>query len=171
MDEIKKMEFGKKYGVGNFVVFKINKALRKSEVAMLRNQMGIPEDMRKHLQRASLPYIKVEAISGVWAVEFCCNTSMFHMIDEMLGENTEEYVTTLHHIFNMWFMDTTVPGDKEYQEAKALALKGFMERCKAKEVSDEEDKKILDDLQASEEHKTTIVEMGNKLKEEDGHED
>lgn len=170
MDDIKKMEFGKKYRVGNFVVFKINKALRKSEVAQLRSQMGIPADMRKNLQRASLPYIKVEAISGVWAVEFCCNTSMFHMIDDILGEENEEHVTTLHHIFNMWFMDTTVFGDAEYQEAKALALKGFMERCKAKNVSDKEDKEILDEIQANEEHQATIVDMANKIKEE-SHED
>lgn len=162
------MDFGKKYRVGNFAVIKLNKALRKSEVEILRMQQGIPADMRKHLQRATLPYIKVEAISGVWAVEFCCNTSMYHLIDTFLGDGREERVTNLHHIFNMWFMDTTVIGDEEYQTAKAAALKGFMERCKAKTVSDDEDKKILDEMQEDEKQKAAIVDMAKHLEGKEG---
>lgn len=168
--EKKVMPYGKKCRVGNFFAVKYNKALRKSEVEALRTQMGIPADMRKNLQRATLPFIKVESISGIWAVEYCCNTSMYHMIDEILGSENEANMTTLHHIFNMWFMDTTIPGDNEYQEAKAAALKGFMERQKAKAISEEDDKKILDRVQNDEKEKATIVDMGKKISEDGGHE-
>ena len=60
-ESVKTLEFGKKYRVGNFIVFKFTKTLKKKEVEHLRNQMGIPEDIRKHLQRAQLPFIKIDA--------------------------------------------------------------------------------------------------------------
>ena len=162
------MEFGKKYQVGNFVVFKVNKVLRKSEVRELRANMGIPTEEREKLKRAQLPYIKVEANSGIWAIEFCCNTQVYHMIDQLLGKNDENSVNTLHHVFNMWFMDTTIPGDKEYQEAKAVALKGFMDRVKAAPVSDEEDNKILDEMQEDEKQKAAIIDMAKHLEGKEG---
>lgn len=130
--EKRKLSFGKKYRVGNFFVIKYNKLLRKSEAASLRMQIGVPSDMLASLQRSQLPFIKVEAASGIWAVEYCCNTSVFRMIDSLLDESDAESMKMLAHMFNMWFMDTTVSGDKEYVETKAAALKGFMERCKAK---------------------------------------
>ncbi|UKK52682.1 hypothetical protein [Prevotella sp. E2-28] len=168
MGEIKKMEFGKKYQVGNFVVFKINKVLRKSEVRELRANMNIPTSEREKLKRAQLPYIKVEANSGIWAIEFCCNTQVYHMIDQLLGDGSETHINTLHHVFNMWFMDTTVAGDAEYQEAKAVALKSFMGRVQAKPISDEEDKKILDEMENDENQKAAIIEMAKHAEGEEG---
>jgi hypothetical protein len=170
MEEKKKLEFGRRYQVGNFVVFKVNKVLRKSEVKELRANMGIPTAERERLKRAQLPYIKVEANSGIWAIEFCCNTQVYHMIDQLLGEGGEKNENTLHHVFNMWFLDTTVPGDAEYQEAKADALAAFMDRVKAAPVSAEADKKILDGIQSEEESKAAVVDMLNH-KNEEGHEE
>lgn len=170
MQENKGLLYGKKYIVGNYRVIKVNKVLRKQDVAELRNMMGIPVEDRKLLQRAQLPFIKVEAVSGIWAVEFCCNTNVFRLIDTMLVEGDEKSETMFAHLFNMWYMDTAVPGDEEYQEAKAVALKDFMERQKAAAISEEEDSKILDEMKADEEAKAAIVEMGKELKKENDNE-
>ena len=168
------MSYGKRYQVGNFQVIKINKVLRRQEVAELRNQMGIPMDERKKLQRAQLPFIKVEAVSGIWAVEFCCNTMMYRFLDVVLAkaieaeENGEKLdgstVTDFAHIFSMMFTDTTVLGDNQYRSDKGKALKGLLDRQKAAEVSQEEDDKVLDDMKADEAAKATVVEMANAVK-------
>lgn len=164
MEQEKRLEYGKKYRVGNFYVLKVNRVLRKSEVEELRNQMNIPMDLRKSLQRSQLPYIKVAAISGVWSIEFCCNTSVYNMIDKWLAGDDEEQKASLHHIFNMMFTDTTVMGDGQYLSDKAKAMKALMERHKAPEISDEDDSKILDDMKADEEAKATIVDMAEQIK-------
>jgi len=161
------MPFGQKARVGNFSVLKYTKSLTKREVEQLRTD--IAPHIRKHLQRGGLPYIKVEAISGIWAIEFCCNTNVFGMIDGIIGSGDKNKMTTLAHIFNMWYMDTCLPGDAQYQEDKAKAIKGYMNRCNAKAVSKEEDDKTLDELRADEEHRAAIVDMAQKIKE-DGHE-
>lgn len=174
------LEFGKKYRVGNFLVFKINKVLRKSEVAQLRNQMGIPADVRKHLQRAQLPYIKVEAVSGVWAVEYCCNTVMYRFIDHVLARAIEaekngvkpetNNVADFVHFFSMLFTDTTVLGDSIYTADKANALKAYMERHKAfagaEETPEEKakDDEVLESVKTDEETRATIVDMAGRIK-------
>ena len=88
-ESVKTLEFGKKYCVGNFNVIKINKVLNKHELESLRNQEGIPEHIRKHLKRAQLPYIKIQAISGIWSIEFCCGAVVFNAIDTLLAAAIE----------------------------------------------------------------------------------
>ena len=175
MEERKTLEFGRKYRVGNFFVFKYNKVLRKSEVQALRMQMGIPKDEWKNLQRAQLPFLKIEAVSGVWAVEFCCNTTMFQFLDQMLPRAIEadeqgiemesNRVADFAHMFNHMYMDTVILGDDTYREGKASALKAFMKRQKAAEVSQEEDDATLKELEADENAKATIIDMAEKVKE------
>lgn len=174
------MKFGRRYRVGNYSVIKFNKTLRKQEVAALRRQMGIPADEWKNLQRAQLPYIKVEAASGIWAIEFCCNTMVYRMIDEALGgvdidasgvvDDLSGAVGGLLQVFNIWFMDTTVMGDDEYLSAKAAALQGFMGRIKAPDVSKEDDDAVVDGVRSSEEQKDNIVSMCNDILEKEASE-
>lgn len=161
-NEVKTMNFGEKYSVGNYRVFKYTKTLSKRDVQNLRKD--IPADIRKHLQRGGIPYIKVEAISGLWAIEFSIGTSVFRMLDTMIPD--KENVTMFSHLINIWLMDTTVPGDNEYQEAKAIALKAFMDRQKANEVSSEEDEATLNDVKREEEAKAAIIDMANEVKKE-----
>lgn len=170
MEENKKMVYGHRYRVGNYAVIKYNKVLRKQEVSELRNQIGIPDDIRKSLQRAQLPFIKVNAISGIWGIEFCCNTCVYRLIDTHLGEGGEQNEAMLAHLFNMWYMDTAVPGDDEYMKAKAEALKSFMERQKPAAVSEEEDAKVLEELKKDEEAKAVIVDMAGELQKEENNE-
>ena len=162
------LPFGKKEKCGNFLVLKYAKSLSKADLKTLRSNAGIPADMRKHLQRGTLPYIKVEAISGIWAVEYCCNTQMYMVIDRLLplaieaahnNEEAETSIADLAHLFAMMMTDTTVLGDEEYQKAKALALKGFMERQKASEISKEKDDEIVAALRGEEEARAAIVDM------------
>lgn len=163
MESKKSLQFGKKYKVGNFFVLKYNRVLSKGEVKELRTQLGIPADERKKLQRAQMPYIKVEAVSGVWSIYYCCNTTVFRMIDEMLGAGGEKNETFLAHLFNMWFTDTIVAGDEEYFVDKAKAFKAFMERQQAKSVSDGDDDAILDEMKEREAAKATIVSIGKNI--------
>jgi len=177
-ENIKRLEFGRKYRVGNFIVFKTNKVLRRQEVAELRTQMGIPREEWKKLQRSQLPYIKVQAVSGVWAVEFCCNTAIYQFIDQLLLPAMDAYrdgvkldsndLSSFAHMFNHMYMDTVVLGDGEYHSDKANALKAFMERQKAVEVSQEEDDRVLEELKAEEEAKATIIDMASRIKEGGG---
>lgn len=168
--EEKRMTFGRRYAVGSYTAIKYNRTLRKQEVAQLRSQMGIPKDMRNGLQRAQLPYIRVEASSGIWAVEFCCNTAVYNFIDKALGSEGS-LAGALSHLFNRWFLDTTLPGDEEYVRARAEAMKAFMERQKAAEVSDEEDGRILEQVKAAEEARATVLEMANEVAKGGGDED
>lgn len=164
-EEKKTLDFGKKYRVGNFTVLKINKVLRKEELAELRKSMDIKDEDRRHLKRAQLPFIKVEAVSGIWAIEICCTTATYHMIDQLLAEGGERAELMFAHLFNMWFMDTVVSGDNEYQEAKAVALRDFMNRkAKAEEGDDSE---ILEEMKAEEQARADINEMAEQIGKEE----
>lgn len=122
----KGMVFGKRYRVGNFWVLKYTRVLRRDELVELRK--GIPMDAGNHVTRNGLPFIKVGSASGVWGVEFCCSTAMYRFIDRCLGDGDTGILLPL---FTMWFMDTTVLGDGEYQRAKADLMKSFLERQKS----------------------------------------
>lgn len=180
------LRFGEKYRVGNFVVIKYNKVLKKQEVAQLRNQLGIPEDIRKHLQRAQLPFVKVSAVSGIWGVEFCCNTNMYMFLDMVLAKALkaeQDGVTLEHntvadfaHLFAMMYTDTCVLGDSIYSADKGNALKAFMARQKAFEGTNEspeekaKDDEALKTVEEDEETKATIVDMASRFKKGGEHE-
>ena len=166
--ETKTIPFGTKLRVGNFFVLKYTKSLKKAELKALRNDAGIPKDVQKHLQRGGLPFIKIEAISGIWAIEFCVGTTVFKYIDEQLCDQT---MLTFLHLFTTWFTDTATTGDEQYIEDKARAMADFMDRIRARKAEEEtaeekaEDDKILEEVKADEEAKATILDMAQKIKE------
>ena len=161
MEEKEKMVYGRKYRIGNFSVVKFNKVLGKDEMRELRTQMGIPLEIRRQLERSKLPCIRVEAGSGIWSVTFTCVMQMYHILDSMVC--SEEDRPGLIHLFTSWFTDCTVVGDAEYQQAKAMALKAYIERQKAVELTKEEDDRILDDLRKDEEARATVLDMANEV--------
>lgn len=172
--EILVLPFGKKVQVGNFTVLKFTKTLTKNQLKQLRDDKGIHPDVQKQLSRAGLPFIKVEAISQIWAVEFCCNTGVYMFIDRVLplaivaeqeGRAPEfESIADFAHLFGMWMTDTCVQGDSIYYADKGNALKALIERQKAS--MSENDDKALKEVQEAENAKASIVEMANKLNEE-----
>lgn len=129
--------YGKKYKVGNYYIIKYNKVLRKSEIVSMRMAYDIPKEDLKNIERAQMPCIKVCAVSGIWSIEFSCSSSVYHLIEQRFIEGDKKSENMFAHIFNMWFMDTMMPGDEQYQEEKARALKAYQERVKAKNAENE----------------------------------
>ena len=165
MKEVKEMPFGKRFRVGNFEYLKITRVLGKKELNELRNQIGIPQSVRKHLQRGGLPYILVQTISGIWSISFACGSAMYNFIEYQNG-NGETGEKALYNLFIMMYSDTAILGDNEYWNDKKKALDAFMKRCNEKKVSKEEDDKELDALRSEEEARANIVDMANNLKED-----
>ena len=158
------LPFGKEVRIGNWKVLKLTKTLSKEQIEGLRKQQGVSEKA-----------IKVEAISQIWSVEFCCNTGVYLHIDRVLPmalladqekrEPEYESIADFAHLFSMWMTDTTVQGDSTYYADKGKALKGLIERQtalrKKAETPEEkaEDDKILEEVKAAEEAKAAIVDM------------
>lgn len=181
-NEILVLPFGKKIQVGNYTVLKYTKTLTKNQLKQIRESKDISPEVQKQLSRAGLPYIKVEAISQIWAIEFCCNTGVYLFIDRvlplaLLAEQEKrkpefESIADFAHLFGMWMTDTCVQGDSIYYADKGNALKALIERQKAsanKEETPEEkaaDDKVLDEVKKDEEAKATIVDMAQHVKEE-----
>lgn len=161
--EKKEMNFGKKFRAGNFEYLKITKTLSKKEMNALRDESKIPSDVRKHLSRGGLPYIVVNTIAGSWSICFVIGTAMYNLIEHnamMMGDTGEK---ALENLFMMMYSDTAIVGDQQYWNDKAEALRGYLERTRASEVSQEEDDKELASLKAEEDAKAAIVEMGKEV--------
>ena len=135
------MDFGKKYRLGNYFVTKLSRSLGKSELKRLRDEKGIPEAVRKLLSRGSLPYIKVEAISGVWAVEWCAGTEMYNLFDGSVGAPPQpsprgggpEMMEGLALVVARMHTVCSIVGDREMNVGINNALNGYVERIKAGE--------------------------------------
>lgn len=176
--EILVLPFGKKIQIGNYTVLKYTKSLTKAQMKQLRDDKDIHPEVRKQLQRSGLPFIKVEALSQIWSVEFCCNTGVYLCLDRVLpqailaeqeGRKPEfDSVADFAHLFGMWMTDTCVQGDSIYQADKANALKALMERQAASRKAETKEEKakddaILDELKAEFEAKAQIVDMAKTI--------
>lgn len=172
--KIKRLPFGRKVRVGNYEVVKVTKGLGRKELAELRAQAGIPDDVRKHLQRGSLPYIMVQTIGGSWSVFFSCGLTVYEVLDTMLPQALDPQdghdgmtLDDFAHLINMWHLDTTAYGDKAYHQDKARALKAYMDRVSAsKEETPEQkeaDDEVLDGVRKDMEAADTAMEMAESL--------
>lgn len=179
------LPFGKEIKIGNYKVLKFTRALNKEQLKALRKSSGT--DDVKGLSRVGIPYIKVEAIGGVFALTFCFNTQVFRWLDycvpvaveaEENGETLEQNsVADILHVFGMWMADVCTTGDQQYYADKANALKALIERQKpdgkpsgtVAETAEEkaEDDKILEEIKADEEAKAKLVEMSKEVADEE----
>lgn len=182
--EILVLPFGRKIQVGNYTVLKYTKTLTKQQLKSIREDKDIHPEVRRQLTRSGLPYIKVEAISMIWSVEFCCNTGVFMHIDRVLplallaaqeGREPEyESIADFAHLFGMWMTDTCAQGDSIYYADKGKALQAYLERQaalkSAKETPEEkaEDDKILEEVKAEEEAKANIIDMAQNINKKGG---
>ena len=182
--EILVLPFGRKIQVGNYTVLKYTKTLTKQQLKSIREDKDIHPEVRRQLTRAGLPYIKVEAISMIWSVEFCCNTGVFMHIDRVLplallaaqeGREPEyESIADFAHLFGMWMTDTCAQGDSIYYADKGKALQAYLERQAALKSAQEtpeekaEDDKILEEVKAEEEAKANIIDMAQNINKEGG---
>ena len=131
------MDFGKKYRLGNYFVTKVSRSLGKKELKQLRDERGIPEAVQKLLSRGSLPYVKVEAISGVWAVEWCAGTEMYNLFDGILSSRqgtsrqADEELEGLALVVARMHTVCSIVGDREMNVGINNALNGYLDRIKA----------------------------------------
>ena len=162
------MKFGVRERVANFSVLKFSRTVSKKELSSMRAQMDLPVDVQKRLVRVGLPVIKVSAISGLWSIEFCSGTNMFRLIDEKVGVDN----ASLESIFVMMFTDTTILGDREYFEKKGEALMDFLSRRKGKELSEEDDLRILKEEERKESDFENVLNAAEQVsKAEEGEKD
>ena len=175
------LPFGKKISVGPYTVLKYSKSLSKKEVKELRDAANIPADIQKHIQRGSLPFIKVETVSGSWSVEWIIGQTMYDAINEIplacdASGNPLYYgngYKNLYAIFNAMFTDTCTVGDFEYQVAKQNLMNEYLNRASSAAGKDqtEEEKKdseeSLEEVYHAEQHKAMIMEMGEEVKNAD----
>lgn len=180
------LEFGKRVSVGNYYILKHSKSLTKNEVKRLRTVNNIPADVQKHLERASLPYIKVATVTDSWSVDFVIGTSMYDALDGvkvvMDGEgNRQLYGVEAKNVeatIVAMFADTTTVGDYEYQVEKQKLLVAYLDRAsKAKNEaadagkSEEELAKESDDAVQEvidhDKHAKAILEMGEQVRKEE----
>jgi hypothetical protein len=176
------MDFGKKTKCGNFYILKYSKSLSKAELKKLRDASGIPADVQKHLQRGTLPYIKVATVSDSWAVEFVYGTTMFNAVDELPVANNE--VTGIpgknaEALFVTMYADTSTIGDEEYRKAKVKIMEEYLDRAskaaneaadagKSEEELQKESEEAVQEVIDKEKQARTILEMGEEIKKEEG---
>lgn len=165
-----KIPFGKKLRAGNFYVLKHTKSISGSELKRWRTAKGIPAEIQRTLSRGGLPYIKVSTIGENWSIELACTQHMYMVIDSQpteMGVFTDEAVMNLKNLFTTWYADTCLIGDNEYLEDKGSAIKAFLDRQKGKEISKEDEVKILDDEKTKLEAEENMKDMADKLSKED----
>ena len=178
------LPFGKTIKTRHFTVLKFSKSLSKKEVASLRED--IPADIKKHLQRGSLPFIKISDIAGTWGIEYSIGTSMYAALDECVSvavgdhyEFSKDDGNIIEAFAQLLYADTSLPGDAEYTAGKlklrdehlaresarlnAAADKGKTEEQLRKE-SDEAVQEVID----RDKHAETILEMAEQIKKEGG---
>lgn len=185
---IMELEFGKKVACGNYYILKKSRSLSKAELKKLRSANGIPAEVQKHLQRGSLPYIKVSTISENWSVEFVIGMTMYAFIDAtqvVMDDEGNRMVfgedrNLMENIFVQMMTDTTLVGDKEYRLGKMKLQQEYLDR-EAKRMNEAADAgKTEDELRKEsdeavqevidrDKHAATILEMGEHIaKEEKG---
>lgn len=187
--DIMELEFGKKVSVGNYYILKHSKSLTKNEVKRLRTANNIPADVQKHLERASMPYIKVATVTDSWSVDFVIGTSMYEALDTvkvvMDGEgNRQLYGVEAKNVeatIVAMFADTTTVGDYEYQVEKQKLLVAYLNRAskakneaadagKGEEELTKESEEAVQEVIDRDKHAETILEMGEQVRKEEAEE-
>lgn len=134
------MKFGQKIRVSNFELVKTVRSLSKTEIAMLRKELGYPDGLKKHVTRVRIPYITAHTISGTWSVSWAAGMAMFNIIDTAIeddGNFVKGYDKSINGLLHFMFNDTCVVGDSEYLQAKGKAMEDFLSRIKAGEEDEQ----------------------------------
>lgn len=178
------LPFGKTIKTRHFSVLKFSKSLSKKEVASLRKD--IPAEIKKHLQRGSLPFIKISDIAGTWGVEFSIGTSMYTALDECASvavgdhyEFSKDEGNIIEAFAQPMYADTSLPGDAEYTAGKLKLRDEYIAREAArrnaaadKDKSDDQLRKESDEAVQEvidrDKHAETLLEMAEQIKKEGG---
>lgn len=159
---------------GAFYVEKRSRALGKRELKTLRQAAGIPSDVRRHLERGSLPYISIGTVSDSWKISFVCGLTMYNAIDEIPvaidSEGKYTYYGTgyqnLGNIINGWFAYTSTVGDEEYQADVINAMQQYLKRmseANKEPLSEEENAAVMAESEDKEKHLETLTKMSAEI--------
>lgn len=128
------LPFGRRVVCGGFYVLKRVRALGKAELRRMRDDAGIPPEVRRGLPRRGLPYITVGTVSGSWTAEFVYGMRAYSFLDGVpvvadgaglvYGEDDGRLVGSY---VNMLFFDACVPLSPGCYLAKALAMSALAE--------------------------------------------
>lgn len=140
------LPFGKEARCGNYKVLRYTKSLGKKELEKLRESEKVPDEVRKILNRGSLPFIKVSTISGSWSVEFCISMDMYRKIlDIPVARDAEgrlwyfgEYEVIFYNEINKWLAHTSIVGDDEFLADGIRTVRRFIERSTEDPLDDKE---------------------------------
>lgn len=178
------LPFGKTIKTRHFTVLKFSKSLSKKEVASLRED--IPADIKKHLQRGSLPFIKIANISGTWGIEYSIGTSMYAALDECVPvavgghyELSKDDGNIIEAFAQLMYADTSLPGDAEYTAGKlklrdeyiareAARRNAAADKGKSGEQLRKESDEAVKDVIDRDKHADTILDMAEQIKKEGG---
>lgn len=178
------LPFGKTIKTRHFTVLKFSKSLSKKEIASLRED--IPAEIKKHLQRGSLPFIKISDIAGTWGVEFSVGTSMYAELDGCIPvdvgghyEFSKDDGNIIEAFSQLMYADTSLPGDAEYTAGKlklrdeylareSARLNAAAEKGKTEEQLRKESDDAVQEVIDRDKHAETILEMAEQIKKEGG---
>ena len=178
------LPFGKTIKTRHFTVLKFSKSLSKKEVASLRKD--IPAEIKKHLQRGSLPFIKIANIAGTWGVEYSICTSMYAALDECVPvavgdhyEFSKDDGNIIEAFAQLMYADTSLPGDAEYTSGKLKLRDEYIAREAARrnaaadkgksdeQLSKESDEAVQEVVDRGK-HSDTLLDMAEQIKKEGG---
>ena len=178
------LPFGKTIKTRHCTVLKFSKSLSKKEVASLRED--IPAEIKKHLQRGSLPFIKISDIAGTWGVEFSVVTSMYAALDKFVPvavgdhyELSKDDGNIIEAFALLMYTDTSLPGDAEYTAGKLKLRDEYIAREAARRNAAADKSKTEDQLRKEsddavqevidrDKHAETLLEMAEQIKKEGG---
>ena len=181
------LPFGKTIKTRHCTVLKFSKSLSKKEVASLRED--IPAEIKKHLQRGSLPFIKISDIAGTWGVEFSVVTSMYAALDKFVPvavgghyEFSKDNENIIEAFAQLMYADTSLPGDAEYTEGKLKLRDEYIAREAARRSAASDNGKTEEQLRKEsdeavqevidrDKHAETILEMAEQIKKEGGNDE
>ena len=178
------LPFGKTIKTRHFTVLKFSKSLSKKEVASLRKD--IPAEIKKHLQRGSLPFIKIANIAGTWGVEYSICTSMYAALDECVPvavgdhyEFSKDDGNIIEAFAQLMYADTSLPGDAEYTAGKlklrdeyltreSERLNAAADKGKSDEQLSKESDEAVQEVVDRGKHADTLLDMAEQIKKEGG---
>ena len=178
------LPFGKTIKTRHCTVLKFSKSLSKKEVASLRED--IPAEIKKHLQRGSLPFIKISDIAGTWGVEFSVVTSMYAALDKFVPvavgdhyELSKDDGNIIEAFALLMYTDTSLPGDAEYTAGKLKLRDEYIAReaarrnvaadmVKTEEHLRKESDEAVQEVIDRDKHAETLLGMAEQIKKEGG---
>lgn len=112
----------------------------------------------KYLKQ-EVPYMKVGTISEIWSMEYGVTHGMFQLLDKA---TPDEYAAIRSIITNMFSTASIL--DMQYTKDVAEATKRYLESRKS-DISDEDDKKILESEKEAYIAKENILKLAKDAKE------